>query len=398
MATPTVLNGNVSVVEAGGQLADEHRMAWSHGGSFGAGVLNYDSFKPSWQAGMTLQFGLNASTNAAVAYVRSTLDGTLYSVRHSLTNPTITLDNGQSQPRVDQVVLAILDGQIDGSNAYVGQLMVINGTPISGANLDSGRTSSVVYPTTSVSAWIPICDVLVPASASALDATKVRNRRPTSVYGSIPPLNATGSSDADGDFVQMIPSPGLNAGRVKVQVGDGVGSSQSAALMWLPRRIKAARACFFYAQGSTANTGNFNIAICDAGTGLLIAQTGATAFSASANSEGRVEATLALFGMFNGDTNFHYDVGHYYVFFGVGAISSSSTMYFNAVKGRPLPTTDTDHGGTEAPSWNQFIYKLSGGTTFPPAGNLFNSGYSDAFQTGLATDAVLPVPVISLAT
>lgn len=78
-----------------------------------------------------------------------------------------------SNPRVDQVILEILDNVHDATGSNLARTRVLAGTPTGGATL-ANRTGATALP----SNCVRLADVLVGAAVSSVDNTKIRDRRP----------------------------------------------------------------------------------------------------------------------------------------------------------------------------------------------------------------------------
>jgi hypothetical protein len=85
---------------------------------------------------------------------------------------TLTASNG-SNPRLDQIIMRVLDTSDLGSASDTAVFEVVTGTATAGATLDN-RTGAAALPNDA----IRLADVLVPAGSTATSAGNIRDRRP----------------------------------------------------------------------------------------------------------------------------------------------------------------------------------------------------------------------------
>lgn len=349
----------------------------------GPGVADYESFRVQVRqagANMSVDVGKTA-VGLMQAWVRGSTRGGqgLYRIDNIDTNQAtsdaylsqlnITISaNASGNPRIDQVYLAIQDQQHAGaSNAAIIDIAV--GTPTGGANLDN-RTGAASLPANA----ILLADILVHSGDAAIDngaGGLIRDRRFYCLAGSIPtPLTAV-------DQVQFIPATGILTRAATITAGTH-DNMQSAALMYLPRRIFAAtRVRFRYIQGATANANGYQINIADSsGRGNI--GPGILSFSGAANAA--VEASLTIAAA-------TFEPGWYYIWMGLAAMTASSTVSFIAAD----PTVSTSVIGSIAR--NIALRSATGGSTYPATGTIL--GATDVASLTSATTC-LPVPIITL--
>lgn len=351
----------------------------------GPGVAGYEDFRViQRQAGanMSVDVGTTAQTALGMAaWVRGSTRGHqgLYECTTvdwgAATTDTyvaqLNIDvtaNASGNPRLDMVVLEILDAQHTGSSSVM-QLRMVNGTATGGATLDN-RTGAAALP----ASCILLADILVPNGAASIVTADIRDRRSSAVWGALPVLAGVGSSV---NQVAFMPAHGLQVSNVQVSAQTNMDLFQSAALMFLPRRIvSATRVRWRYQQGATANAGNWIIGIYDA-TGRNIVSTAATAYVGGANTYTEATTTIAA-------TTF--EAGWYWVAIGNSAATAASTVVAVSVFG-----TLANAGGPGVPYRNIMVRVGSGGTTLPTT----LLGMTDVGALGAAT--VSPaVPLIAL--
>lgn len=139
------------------------------------GVYESGAYKVTQRAaGANMSVDVAASTGHALVQGDAVSFQDLYGVRpHSaVINEAITAADA-TNPRLDQVILEILDNQHDGSGNSKARVRVVTGTPTSGATLDN-RSGAAALP----SSAIRLADVLVAASDTSITNAEIRDRRP----------------------------------------------------------------------------------------------------------------------------------------------------------------------------------------------------------------------------
>lgn len=355
----------------------------------GVGVQDLNSFRVRQRvAGAAMSVDVTDAATISQAYVRGSivnLQG-LYMV-HNVVQGTGTIDAlynvdiaaaDPTNPRIDQVFLAVEDAQHAGANNQA-TIRVVTGTPTGGTTLDL-RTGVGAAPAGMSS--ILLADVLVPAASATVVTANIRDRRPFGNFGTVPPLGSTGTQ---ADMVAFEPHPSTS-------VGGGVGaaisgyqqitagthdSTQSAALMWLPRRVvSATKIRFKYHQGGTAAATNWNVFIADA-SGRVIVSTGSTAFAGIAASWTEVSATI---------TTTTFEAGWYYVGIGIAPMTASSAVYYNGV---------VAHFATVTPpvTHRNIVFRSATGGITAPTTIL---AFTDVASLSAAVTAAPMAPVIAL--
>jgi hypothetical protein len=284
----------------------------------------------------------------------------------STINETITTANA-TNPRIDQVVLEVLDNQHDASGSNLARVRVIAGTASAGATLDN-RTGAAALP----SSALLLADVLVAANDTSISDSEIRDRRSFSVPGAIP------SPGTDIDMVGLQPHPSIplehNAPSygALAPVASGNDLQQGAYLAFLPRRIvSATRIRWQYRQdGTTALAGNYVIGIYDA-SGRKVIDTGSVALTGATSSlQARSETITAT----------TFEPGWYYVLFGLDSTAGNS-INFHGVNFRA--SCDRVSGP------NLAFRSASGGVTAPTT----ILGFTDYWGADIAQ---IGVPVVSL--
>lgn len=349
---PQYLNANTNVYTAW----DIRRMFDASPG--GEGVAGYEDFRVMQRqagANMSVDVGKTA-VGLMQAWVRGDARGGqgLYAVDNidraaptadtyvAQLNDTIT-SNASGNPRLDQVVLEVLDQQHAGSS-NLAQIRVVAGTPTAAATLDN-RNGAAALPAN----CLLLADVLVASGAASIVTADIRDRRAFCLAGVIPPLLT------DVDMVAFLPG-----GNRKSETAGGFyqhtahDTMQSAALMFLPRRIVAAtRIRWKYTHGATANTGNYNIGIYDA-SGRQIVATGAVAFTGAGSSFQQRSETISA-------TTF--EAGYYYVAAGWDSATAGGITGYEAFELGVLGGGANDLIGAGVP--NVGLRSATGGTTLP---------------------------------
>lgn len=92
---------------------------------------------------------------------------------HSAVINEAIASNASGNPRVDIVILEVLDNVHDASGLNIARVRVITGTPSSGATLDN-RTGAASLPSNAML----LADVLVPNADTTISNSQIRDRRP----------------------------------------------------------------------------------------------------------------------------------------------------------------------------------------------------------------------------
>jgi hypothetical protein len=136
-------------------------------------------------AGVNLSVDIAATTADALgtgvaAYIQGDTVSAqgLYSVppHNAVINETISAANA-SNPRIDRVILEIQDNTHDASGANLIRTRVVTGTATAGATLDNLSNAAAVP-----SSALLLADVLVPANATSINNSNIRDRRGKSLH------------------------------------------------------------------------------------------------------------------------------------------------------------------------------------------------------------------------
>jgi hypothetical protein len=272
--------------------------------------------------------------------------------------------NASGNPRLDMVVLEVLDQQHTGSSNTL-QLRVVPGTATVAATLDN-RTGAAAVP----ASCIHLADILVANGAATIVTADIRDRRRFPLPGVVPPILT--AVDMVGFQVQL----GMQHASGTVAAAGATDSHQAACAMLLPRRIVGAtRIRWRYSQFTTANVANYNIGVYDA-TGRKIVETGAVAFTGAANAI--VEASLTI-------TATTFEAGWYYVVVGLAASTAASVVSSNIA----LMNVTASSPGCMAR--NVALRSTTGATTLPNT----LLALTDVATTAAAT-TIPGVPVVML--
>jgi hypothetical protein len=318
---------------------------WVSDPDLGEGVTTYGSFRVSQRAaGANLSVDINMDDFAYVRGDAVTHQALYKAPPHASTiNETITTADA-TNPRIDRVILELKDTTHDASGSNLFQTRVVTGTPTGGATLDN-LTGAGAVP----SSALLLADVLVAATDTAISNAEIRDRRAVIAPGTVPPvLTAV-------DMVAFQSPLTASAPDVTNDVtSSGHDLRQSAALVYLPRRIASAtRVRWAYLQHTaTALTGTYSIGIYDA-SGRKLIDTGALSFAGAVLTRQVKSDTISA-------TTF--EPGWYYVAFGVDTgVGSAGYHGWGAQSLVP--------GGGNAtiasPFPNASLGLSSGGTTMP---------------------------------
>lgn len=349
----------------------------------GAGVAGYEDFRVMQrQAGANLSVDIGKTAVGAMrAWIRGSTRGQqgLYIAENiDYTAPTVDTYLAQlneagfsaadpTNPRIDRVVLRVLDQQHDGGGSNLLQSTIITGTPTGGTTLDTLAGAAAV-PASS----LLLADVLIPAAATTVVTANIQDRRGWCLPGGNPvPITAV-----DAVTFQPHPSMPINLSNIVSQAGSD--AHQAAVLMYLPRRIKqATRIRTKYRQGGTAANTFYQLAIFDASGRVIVATGAATLVYTGAT--GTTQAVAAVI------TATDFEPGWYYVWVGNAAATAGTSAQ---VSGAALTVSTLNSPVVPA---NVALFKTSGGVTVPNR----LTGYTDLVAQ--AVDAtLLCVPVVTL--
>lgn len=352
--------------------AQEQRgVSYATNESVSPGVFGYEDFRVKQKgtgAAMSVDVGLPSVEQ--LVWVRDSATG-IYRYEYNGAQLNAVIGTADvTNPRIDRIVMTAPTS----TDSIVPQVLVLAGTATSGAtnaNLTGAQAVPVGYEL--------LADVVVGAGVTTIVTANINDRRrlggtvgQTGVL--VPPPTTVGTAR---DEVVLTPSEALPLLSVTLTPTTH-DSYQGAYVAYLSRRIVAAtRIRWRFAQGATAATSNYNMAILDSSGRLLVA-VGATAFTGAANAIVEVANTIAA-------TTF--EPGPLIVWFGVAALTVASAVSFFGVQG---------NGTVTAPGpgqRNQKFSLASGGTTFPVANTI--AAYADVMAS-VAAYTALPMPIVSL--
>jgi hypothetical protein len=272
--------------------------------------------------------------------------------------------NASGNPRLDLVVLEVLDLQHVGTGSSVQQIRVITGTPTAAATLDN-RNGAPALPAT----CILLADILVANGAVSIATADIRDRRMFPLW-TVPPLTT------DVDQVGFV-CPHTEIGQQNIS-NNSHDLAQAAVLVYLPRRIvNATRIRWKYRQDAvTANTGNYNLGVYDA-SGRQIVATGAVAFAGAINTyQVRSEAITAT----------TFEAGCYYLFAGWDTATAGGASNFRGV----FTAIQAGVAGVSGPNV-MYSGGATTGTTLPTTLNAMTDVNTRTADAGGA-----PVPIFAL--
>lgn len=123
-------------------------------------------------ASMTVEITMPAGGGALVQGDTISGQGLYYVPVHSANFTEVIGANASGNPRVDQVILEVLDNVHDASGSNLARIRVLAGTATSGATLDN-RSGAATLPGSA----LLLADVLVANGAATITNTVIRDRR-----------------------------------------------------------------------------------------------------------------------------------------------------------------------------------------------------------------------------
>jgi hypothetical protein len=176
-----------TVVPSAGQSPDFLQLGPGASASYGAidlrraagaglqeGVIGASggAYKVTLSSGMILTIAASTVDGALVQGDTISAQGLYFVPPHSAAiTETVTAAHA-TLPRIDTVVLEVLDANHDGGGSNLARTRIIAGTATSGATLDN-RTGAAALPSSATL----LADVLVPAAAASILAGNIRDRR-----------------------------------------------------------------------------------------------------------------------------------------------------------------------------------------------------------------------------
>lgn len=375
-ASPQIVDSNPLYLNArsGIYTAQELRQPLEESGP-GPGVCDYLSFKVVQRAaGANMSVDVGAAGVLNRAYVRGSTvaDQGLYRVDFTGASNLDIAAADPTNPRIDQIYLAVEDQQHAGANNQA-TVRVVTGTATGGATLDN-RTGVGAAPAGMGS--ILLADVLVAALDTSIINAEIRDRRPFGVLGQAPPLMGVVVEQC----ALIPPFLSQSVGSQATAGAANADTKQSAVLHYLPRRmVSAARFRWRYQQTATPATSNWVMFLADA-SGRVVAQTAAIAFTGAAGAYVEVSAAFLA--------SITLEVGYYYMGIGIATMTASSQVFYNGTAMNLFTSGANNVHGVR----NTFLRSASGGTTVPAT----ILGYTDIITMAAAGDNAPSVPAAAI--
>jgi microcystin-dependent protein len=176
--TKVILSADPTFLQGETYSAQKDRSLWAD--IISPGVVGQGDFAVSWVS------ALNLSIAAGKAWIKglNVTDQGMYR-QYEPNAQSISVGAGHATlPRLDQIILRVMDQAHDSSGVYESRIEVVPGTPTASANLDNrlGAANLTALDEGSKNVLL-LADVLVPNGASAINATNVRNRRVRATVG-----------------------------------------------------------------------------------------------------------------------------------------------------------------------------------------------------------------------
>lgn len=141
------------------------------------GVLDTGGYKVTAGAGMTVSVAASTGDGAVVRGDSIAVQGLYYVPPHTAAIVETITASHATLPRLDKVILEVLDATHDGGASNVARTRVLTGTATSGTTLDNGNDGAHGAPALPASAML-LADVLVPGASASILAANIRDRRP----------------------------------------------------------------------------------------------------------------------------------------------------------------------------------------------------------------------------
>jgi hypothetical protein len=152
------------------------RRARSAGLQEGAVGTGGGAYKVSLSSGMNLTIAASTVDGVLVQGDSITAQGLYFVPPHSAAIIETVTAAHATLPRLDKVVLEVLDATHDGGGSNLARVRIIAGTATAGTTLDNGNDGAHGAPALPNSAML-LADVLVPAAAASILAGNIRDRR-----------------------------------------------------------------------------------------------------------------------------------------------------------------------------------------------------------------------------
>lgn len=181
------------------------------------GVVNSGDYQVAQRAvgaNMSVDIAAGGAWVAGTSVVRQ---GLYHQVNDGTVNQAVVPADA-TNPRVDQVILAVNDSTVTGSSDTP-TLTVVAGTPTAGATL---ANRSGVDPLTTYGAFLRLADVLVPAGSTSVQGPNIRDRRPWA-RGANWTVTRNQNASGGGDYVVPVGGTGTTIDNTNLQQRVEVG-------------------------------------------------------------------------------------------------------------------------------------------------------------------------------
>lgn len=219
-----------------------------------------------------------------------------------------------TNPRVDLVTIAP-PANVD---AATPQVILVQGTPTVGATLANRNGAPVVPP-----GRIAVAYLLIPANATSILTIQIRDARGFPIQG------VSSALFSAVDQVIPVPADGIQDGVYTATAGTN-DNRTGMMLVWVPRRILAARIRWKYRNGATPATSTYRWGLASA-SGRVIALTASIALGGSA-SAGRAQSDPFA-------TPVQIEAGAYWLAFQLDTMTASSSFTFYGYNGQQTSAT-----------------------------------------------------------
>jgi hypothetical protein len=242
-----------TIAPSAGQTADFLQLGPGASASYGAidlrralgaglqeGVVgtNGGAYKVTLSSGMILTIAASTADGALVQGDTIAAQGLYFVPPHSAAILETVTAAHATLPRIDMVVLEVLDANHDGGGSNLARTRIIAGTATGGATLDN-RTGAAALPNT----CLLLADVLVPAAAASILAANIRDRRRWA-SGAFNTITRTSNAAAGNDYTLAI-----NTGLVVI---DSTNIRKRYECSGVPVRITLSGSMFLSASNANA--------------------------------------------------------------------------------------------------------------------------------------------------
>ena len=187
-AAPSFLQGGVGA-SPGYSAIDVRRPLFATG--MQEGVIDSGSYEVTERgagANLSVDIAASSGSGAVVQGDSVTAQGLYYVPPHSATINEAIATADATNPRIDSVILEILDDTHAGGGSNLARVRVLTGTPTAGATLDNLNGASSVP-----GSALLLARILVPASDTTISNSQIRDRRTWARGAYIRRVPATGA-------------------------------------------------------------------------------------------------------------------------------------------------------------------------------------------------------------